>query len=91
MLSDEDFRILQVNIIALVAILSGLGSELFFGYHILSYGNRVLVEWLWIYANLLFPLFILIAVSVGNSFGIVLGILGMYKFGFPGIIFYPQV
>merc|ERR1719499_2647707 len=70
-ISDEDFLVMQVSIIAAVAILSGLGSELFFGYHILSYRNRAFVEWLWIYANLLFPLLILI------------GIVGMYKFGFP--------
>merc|ERR550534_1413725 len=68
-ISDENFLVVQVSIIAAVAILSGLGSELFFGYHILSYRNRAFVEWLWIYANLLFPLLILIACSIGNSFG----------------------
>lgn len=82
-ISDEDFLVLQVTITASVSILSGLASELFFGYHILSCGNRVLVEWLWIYANLVFPLLILIAVSAGNSFGIIIGMVGMYKFGFP--------
>jgi len=83
MMSTHDFRLLQVIIIASVAILSGLGSELFFGYQLLSSKNRSRLEWSWIYANLLFPLFILISVSVQNAFGIILGIIGMYKFGFP--------
>lgn len=56
-LSKEDFRLLQTNIIAFVAIMSGLGAELFFGPRLLMQTNEESLQWFWIYANLLFPLY----------------------------------
>lgn len=87
-LSDSAFAEYQCVLAVVVCVVTGFGMEFFIGYEFLV-GDTLIsqrVEHAWFVAQFLFPILVMCAIffaSKQSALGLVFGIAGLWKFGFP--------
>lgn len=85
-MTNDEFLSFQTVFLSLTCTIVGLGSEVVFGINAMRYiAVTEVADAVWRYAQLLFPLFLTVAIYSRSVFGLPFLVLGLWKFGFPEV------
>ena len=86
LLDEEQFLALGTIVTWLTCVYAGLGSEILLGLKVLRAFSIENVHWVWLVSQLIFPLFLMVALYSNSEFGLPVLVVGLWKCGMPETI-----
>eukprot|EP00494_Astrolonche_serrata_P025173 UN25434 len=87
-LTKKEFDQLVTLCVWAICLSMGIFAEMFVGTRLVTEIANDGLHWMWVYAQLVFAVFLLIAIVSQSVFGIPFAIVGLFKCGFPEVISY---
>eukprot|EP00494_Astrolonche_serrata_P025523 UN25784 len=86
-ISHKNYKLLSTYIIWFMSLWTGFATEIFIGTQFIDPTH---LQWprMWVFAQLIFSMFIMLGFTAGTPFGIPFAVLGLFKCGFPEIVCY---
>ena len=88
LMPDREFAHFSVLLAFGSTFIAGLGSEVVVGRYIVQHLSLEAAAKLWLYAQVVFPICMVIAVYSQSPFGLPFAIMSLWKFGFPETLVY---
>eukprot|EP00494_Astrolonche_serrata_P033957 UN34226 len=85
-LTHSQFKFVSTLAMWFICIFTGLCTEICIGTRLVTEIEENNLHWLWIYAQTVFALFLMVAFYSKSAFGIPFAVLGLFKLGFPEVI-----
>eukprot|EP00494_Astrolonche_serrata_P032137 UN32406 len=87
-LNERDFYLVVNLVIWFMCLTTGISAEMFIGTRLVLEINNKQLQWLWVYAQMVFSLLLMIAFVAQSAYGMLFGVVGLFKCGFPETISY---